>query len=112
MAIGRGDRAWQLQDIESVLPAFPSISTSSEPVVTTTRGRVRGIVIDGVARFLGIPYAAPPFGANRFRKPEPAAAWTGVREALAFGPTAPQVPVPWPFSRPRRNPTPCGDARL
>jgi carboxylesterase type B len=109
VAVGRGDRAWQLQEIESVLPAFPSISTSSEPVVATRCGRVRGIVIDGVARFLGIPYAAPPFGANRFRRPVPPAAWTGVREALAFGPTAPQIPVPWPFNTLLREPIICGD---
>ncbi|MBA2951911.1 carboxylesterase/lipase family protein [Streptomyces himalayensis] len=43
-----------------------------------------------VVAVLGIPYAAPPFGANRFREPRPAQAWTGVRDCTNFGPIAPQ----------------------
>ena len=40
-------------------------------VVKTRDGLVRGSVADGVATFKGIPYAAPPFGPNRFRPPQP-----------------------------------------
>ncbi|MFJ3639392.1 carboxylesterase/lipase family protein [Streptomyces sp. NPDC090108] len=40
--------------------------------------------------FLGIPYAAEPFGENRFREPAPARGWDGVRECREFGPVAPQ----------------------
>ena len=61
-------------------------------VVETTQGRVRGSVADGVARFLGIPYAAPPWGADRFALPRPHDPWDGVRAATSFGPTAPQRP--------------------
>ncbi|MFF5568329.1 carboxylesterase/lipase family protein [Streptomyces sp. NPDC012623] len=50
---------------------------------------VTGIREDGVAVFRGIPYAEAPTGAGRFAEPRPAA-WTGVRDARAFGPTAPQ----------------------
>src|SRR5436309_8629608 len=35
--------------------------------------------------FKGIPFAAPPLGENRWRAPQPAAKWEGVRQADAFG---------------------------
>ena len=63
-------------------------------VVRTRQGAVGGIVADGVNTFLGIPYAAPPFGANRLRSPQPVEPWNGVREALTYGPKAPQPPYP------------------
>ena len=63
-------------------------------VVKTRSGEVRGSVADGVAAFKGILYAAPPFGANRLRPPQPAEPWSGVRDALSFGPKAPQLPYP------------------
>ncbi len=66
-------------------------------VVKTTSGQVRGEVGDGVARYLGVPYAAAPFGPNRFRAPAPAPAWDGVRDALQHGPTAPAPGYPPPF---------------
>lgn len=45
---------------------------------------------DGLVAVLGIPYAAPPFGPDRFRPPRPAARWGGVRDCRSFGPIAPQ----------------------
>ena len=62
------------------------------PVVTTRYGKVRGSVADGVHSFKGIPYAAPPFGANRLRPPQPVESWSGVRDALTYGPKQPQAP--------------------
>ena len=49
--------------------------------VRTSKGAVRGVEENGIAAFRGIPFAAPPVGANRFRAPQPAAAWDGVRDA-------------------------------
>lgn len=66
------------------------MTTPSTASVST--GVLRGTVEDGVRRFLGIPYAAPPFGDNRFREPQPAPAWTGERDAVSFGSTSPQLP--------------------
>ncbi|MEO5534625.1 MAG: carboxylesterase family protein [Pseudolysinimonas sp.] len=60
------------------------------PIITTSKGAVEGRNVDGIDRFLGIPYAAPPFGAHRFLAPAPVAPWEGVRQGDAFGPTAPQ----------------------
>ncbi|MFJ8844901.1 carboxylesterase/lipase family protein [Streptomyces cyaneofuscatus] len=62
-------------------------------VFTTTAGQARGRRSGrdpGIVAVLGLPYAAPPFGADRFREPRPAQAWDGVRECTAFGPVAPQ----------------------
>ncbi|MER7957178.1 carboxylesterase family protein [Streptomyces sp. NPDC096030] len=56
----------------------------------TKRGPVRGTVADGLWTTLGIPYAAPPFGAGRFRAPRPAEAWDEVRDCTRFGAVAPQ----------------------
>ncbi|KUF14702.1 carboxylesterase/lipase family protein [Streptomyces silvensis] len=68
----------------------PVIETTKHPVIDTSKGPVRGSVRDGVAAFLGIPYAAPPLGAARFAAPEPHAPWHGTRDATTPGPTAPQ----------------------
>ncbi|MGE5285724.1 MAG: carboxylesterase/lipase family protein [Micromonosporaceae bacterium] len=65
-----------------------------DAVVTTLHGRLRGIVTDGVCAFLGVSYAAPPFGANRLRPPQPPCSWTSVRDATRFGSAPPQVAPP------------------
>ena len=65
-----------------------------DSLVRTRQGEVRGRLADGVHAFKGIPYAAPPFGANRLRPPQPVAPWRGVRDAFTYGPKAPQVPYP------------------
>ena len=49
---------------------------------------------DGISVFKGIPYGAPTSGANRFRKPQPPQAWSGVRDATAYPNMAPQPPAP------------------
>ena len=64
------------------------------PVVQLGDGAVRGLADDGVAAFLGVPYAAPPFGPNRMRPPQPVAGWTGTRDATAYGPTVPKGDYP------------------
>lgn len=63
-------------------------------VVKTRYGEVCGSVADGVNTFKGIPYAEPPFGANRLRPPQAVAPWSGVRDALTYGPKSPQPPYP------------------
>lgn len=60
------------------------------PVVQTATGRVRGCWKEGVAMFLGIPYATPPVGSLRFAAPRPHPGWSGVLDAVDAGPAAPQ----------------------
>jgi para-nitrobenzyl esterase len=65
-------------------------TVDSAPEVQVTSGRVRGRMDRGVAAFLGIPYAAPPFGSRRMRPPEPPVRWEGERSATDYGPTCPK----------------------
>ena len=67
---------------------------TQHPVVRVEAGLVRGRAGSGACSFLGIPYAAPPFGANRMRPPQPVPAWPGERDATAFGPTVPKGDYP------------------
>ncbi len=68
-----------------------------EPVVRVTGGLVRGSSHDGIASFLGIPYAGPAVGEDRYRVAQPVVAWGGERDATAPGPTAAQSPYPPPM---------------
>jgi para-nitrobenzyl esterase len=56
------------------------------PVVTTAMGKVSGVADAGVQSFKGIPFAAPPVGALRWKAPQPAAAWSDVRDGSKFAP--------------------------
>lgn len=60
----------------------------SEIDVRTTMGLLRGTESAGIATFKGIPYAAPPVGARRWRAPEPPDSWRGTRDATQFGRSA------------------------
>ncbi|WP_062648835.1 carboxylesterase/lipase family protein [Streptomyces maremycinicus] len=80
-----------------------------DPVVTTPYGAVRGRYEDGLAAFRGIPYAAPPFGARRFRPPVPPEPWDGVRDAGAFGATPPKPPYSEAFAQYLSDPVVPGD---
>ncbi|MFC9175564.1 carboxylesterase/lipase family protein [Streptomyces sp. NPDC057107] len=83
-----------------------------EAMARTVQGTVRGAVERGVAVFRGIPYAAAPVGARRFRAPEPPEPWEGVRDALTFGPTAPKRPYAPPLDRLLPDPAVAGEEWL
>lgn len=60
---------------------------SVEPVrsaVFAPAGAVEGVAEGLVLAFKGLPYAAPPVGAGRWRPPTPAAPWTGIRDGAAL----------------------------
>ena len=59
-------------------------------IVETKEGRLQGVAEDSLTVFRGVPFAAPPVGARRFRPPQPAEPWSGVRVCDTFGFVAPQ----------------------
>lgn len=63
-------------------------------VVHLQQGDVEGKSDHGVQAFLGIPYAAAPFGELRMKPPAPPVAWDGVRDATQYGPTVPKGDYP------------------
>lgn len=75
-------------------PAEPSEAEASAPVVTVAQGEVQGVTEGEINVYRGIPFAAPPVGELRWKPPAPPAAWEGVRDASAFGPSCIQPPVP------------------
>src|SRR6202521_1120519 len=64
---------------------------TADVIAETSSGRVRGTVSGDIKIFKGIPYGGNTGGKNRFMPPVKPVAWTGVRDALALGPTAPQT---------------------
>ena len=67
-----------------LLGANTALAQIGEPV-RVDGGTLQGTVENGLAIFRGIPYAAPPVGNLRWRAPQPAARWEGVRAAKEFG---------------------------
>jgi para-nitrobenzyl esterase len=80
---------------------LPHSAWSTEPefvVAETSNGKVRGVSINGIKVFKGIPYGGDTGGRNRFMPPTPVAKWTGIKDSLEFGYSAPQTDVRKPGS--------------
>ena len=76
-----------------ILPCIGDAATPALPLrVQTTGGTAEGTRDGDLAVFKGLPYAAPPVGALRWRAPQPAPPWPGVRQADAFGKACMQAP--------------------
>jgi para-nitrobenzyl esterase len=92
------------------------VMAQSEPIVETILGKVRGTHSQGVYSFKGVRYAAPTGGHNRFMPPQSAQPWSGIQDALEFGPIAPQtspdpaVGGPWHVIVPQLLPPPSAGA--
>lgn len=82
--------------VSALFPLLAGAASGATSVqVKTADGIVEGVVsADGkVKTFKGIPYAAPPVGPLRWREPQPVVPWSGVRQAVEYGPRAMQVHV-------------------
>ncbi|MFN8156972.1 MAG: carboxylesterase family protein [Candidatus Nanopelagicales bacterium] len=78
---------WSFASSAASVPA-----ATGGPTVTTTSGPVAGVSEHGLAVFRGIPFAAPPTGANRFKAPQPVAPWSSPRDSSRYGAACAQVP--------------------
>jgi len=67
---------------------------SNGTIARIDTGLIEGVAADGVLSFKGVPYAAPPLGRFRWRRPQFATPWQGVRQASAFGAECLQKPMP------------------
>ncbi|UAL09261.1 carboxylesterase/lipase family protein [Caulobacter segnis] len=86
-------RLWAcLSLIAALLASAPVRADEARPRVTIRQGVLQGVQAQGVAAYKGIPYARPPVGPLRWRSPVRAAAWTGDRDASAFGNACLQPP--------------------
>jgi para-nitrobenzyl esterase len=70
--------------------ARPLFAESRGTVVDITSGKLQGVESNGVKIFKGVPYGAPTGGSARFKAPQPVVKWTGVKQAVVYGPSSPQ----------------------
>jgi len=74
-----------------VLAIFFGACTKLQPnQVKTEQGIVQGTIEDSLRVFKGIPFAAPPVGDLRWKAPQPAEKWEGVKMTTEFAPAAMQ----------------------
>lgn len=72
---------------------LPMMGTMAQPQVKTAEGILEGKDLSGIKVFKGVPFAAPPVGNLRWKAPQPAKHWDGVREAKEYGPNPMQEPL-------------------
>jgi len=66
--------------------ARADVYNEARPIIEIKNGKLQGVEEYGMLAFKNIPYAAPPVGELRWRPPQPAKKWQGVRDASEFGP--------------------------
>ena len=74
----------------TALATWVTTAALAAPLVDTASGRVSGTQTQEISVFRGIPYAAPPIGALRWRAPQPPAPWPNTRDASKLGDACPQ----------------------
>src|SRR5271170_7091186 len=92
--------------LASLLLLAPLTAALAAPVELDS-GAVEGVRERSLVVYRGIPYAAAPIGASRWREPQPVASWTGVRMANAFAPACMQTGVSMPGETPPKTSEDC-----
>ena len=77
----------------SIAFLLPAMGMMAQTQVKTAEGILEGKDLSGITVFKGVPFAAPPVGNLRWKAPQPAQKWQGVREAKEFGPNPMQEPI-------------------
>ena len=77
----------------SIALLLPAMGMMAQTQVKATEGILEGKDLSGITVFKGVPFAAPPVGNLRWKAPQPAAHWDGVREAKEYGPNPMQEPI-------------------
>lgn len=88
--------AWPMFAPRGARAAEPAPS----PVVETIAGKIRGITADGIHAFKGVHYGARTGGVHRFMPPKPPRPWSGIKDTVAYGFSAPQRDPAIPRDRP------------
>jgi len=77
--------------LAALMPISPSVAAA--PEVKVHQGMLQGVALsDGVSAFLNVPFATPPIGSLRWKPPQPAVPWSGVRQAVKYGEACTQDP--------------------
>jgi para-nitrobenzyl esterase len=87
--------ALQMAGLIMLIGGLSASAASAADEVTVENGKLQGTANEdrSVRMFKGIPFAAPPVGELRWRAPQPAANWNGVRQADKFGSACLQTDV-------------------
>ena len=78
----------------TAMAATPTGEVEAGPRVRVEGGVISGTTVDGVHAFKGIPFAAPPVEALRWKPPKPVEPWQGSRTAAEYGPACAQMRAP------------------
>lgn len=93
--------------LAALTASAPVWADAEAPRAQVRGGTLAGATRDGVKVFLGVPYAAPPVGVLRWRKPAPALVWQGDRDASVAGAACPQAAIQTQGVAPERQNEDC-----
>ena len=74
----------------ALLCALSFAASAQVTIARVSGGQIEGTAANGIAAFKGIPFAAPPVGELRWKKPAPVVAWSGVKKATTYAPACMQ----------------------